>query len=184
MVNAPATRAQMAGRSWPSAIPPPGALTATEVRGRAIWLNPSITCSRHLGGLRRRRTQSATEVQGNSLKLPQANRRSPSAARQRQRSRRRRASGRGSRPRRRNMISAASSVVWPLAGAAAVRHRGGIYRAAPARMLVIEACPARSVTSRAAPAAVPWPRPVLGRPGVRQRTLTRVGRTCWLPLRG
>jgi hypothetical protein len=32
---------------------------------------------------RRQRTESATEVQSNSLKLPRANRRSPSAARQR-----------------------------------------------------------------------------------------------------
>src|SRR2546423_3335766 len=29
-----------------------------------------------------------------------------------------------------------------------------------------------------------WLRPALGRPGVRQRTLTRAGRTCWLYLRG
>ena len=149
----------VAGRSWPSAVPPPGALTATEVRGRVIWLNPSITCSRHLGGIRRRRTQSAAEVQGNSPNLPRANRRSPSAAR---------ATvmistppsqavglGRGSppvrrasRPHRRDMISAASSVDWPLAGArgssASRRHLSGC---APARMLVIEACPAWSVTS-------------------------------------
>lgn len=63
------------GRSWPSAFPSPGALTTTEVRGSAIWLNPSITRSRHLGGIRRRRTPSAAGVQGNSLKLPRASRR-------------------------------------------------------------------------------------------------------------
>jgi hypothetical protein len=72
MANAPAATAQVAGQSWPSAVPPPGALAANEVRGRVIWLNPSITRSRHLGGLRRRRTQSAAEVQGNSLKLSRA----------------------------------------------------------------------------------------------------------------
>jgi hypothetical protein len=37
--------AQVARQSWPSTrIPPPGALAANEVRGRVIWLNPSITC--------------------------------------------------------------------------------------------------------------------------------------------
>jgi len=41
------------GRSWPSAVPTPGALTATEVRGRVIWLDPSIARSRHLGSIRR-----------------------------------------------------------------------------------------------------------------------------------
>jgi hypothetical protein len=182
MANTPATTAQVAGRSWPSAAPPPGALTATEVRGRVTWLNPSITCSGHLGGLRRRRTQSATEVQGNSSKLPRANRRSPSArgrklarhaggdlllaapqhqvlrvltftrlidvfpvyasvdeaARTAGLTRHAAAPVDGSpAPRRRDMISAASSVVWPLAAGrccGAVRHRGGIYPAARLRV--------------------------------------------------
>jgi hypothetical protein len=61
--------------------PDTGALTATEVRGRVIWLDPSIARSQHLGGIRRRRTRSATEVQGNDPNLPRANRLSPSATR-------------------------------------------------------------------------------------------------------
>jgi len=49
--------------------------------GRVIWLDPSIARSQHLGGIRRRRTRSAAEVQGNDSNLPRANRLSPSAAR-------------------------------------------------------------------------------------------------------
>src|SRR5689334_1968108 len=49
--------------------------------GRVIWLDPSIARSQHLGGIRRRRTRSAAEVQGNDPNLPRANRLSPSAAR-------------------------------------------------------------------------------------------------------
>src|SRR5689334_13177715 len=46
-----------------------------------IWLDPSIARSRHLGGIRRQRTRSAAEVQGNDSNLPRANRLSPSATR-------------------------------------------------------------------------------------------------------
>ena len=48
------------------------------------------------------------------------------------------------------MISAASSLDWPLAGAAGqfgVGVAAAFIGCAPARMLVIEACPAWSVTS-------------------------------------
>jgi hypothetical protein len=75
-----ACRRPVAGWSCPSALPPPGALAATDERRQLVWLNPSITCSRHLGGIRRRRTRLAAEVQGNTLNLPRADRRPVSAA--------------------------------------------------------------------------------------------------------
>src|SRR5512146_1061185 len=57
-----ACRRPVAGWPCPSALPSPGALTATDARGQIVWLNPSITGSRHLGGIRRRRTKLAAEV--------------------------------------------------------------------------------------------------------------------------
>ncbi len=146
MANMACHHSPAAGRSWRSAVPAPGALTATEVRGRVIWLDPSIARSRHLGGIRRRRTRSAAEVQGND-----------------------------SEPTTEGHHPARSA-----AGARALTRRRHLAGCGPTRMLVIEACPAWSVTSScgACGHVLAWAR--TGRPGVRQRTLTRAGRTCWL----
>jgi hypothetical protein len=65
-----------AGRSRPR----PGALTAAEVRGRGYLANAQHQMLRHLGGIRRQRTRSAAEVQGNSPKLSRATSRPPSPA--------------------------------------------------------------------------------------------------------